>query len=121
LTAPPPRQGGAGGNSFSHGGQSSQQSSGQASYLSQHLPPSNFNPGRRYSTPALSSTTAPYSVPRRQNMYPPQYSSRPTDQSSTSFAQPPPRSPAFSSPLRSHPEGYANLDRRMSMPTNSLW
>lgn len=120
LTAPPPRQGGEG-NSFSHGSQSSQQPHGQTSYLSQHLPPSNFNPGRRYSTPALSSTTAPYSIPRRQNMYPPQYSSRPTDQSPASFAQPPPRSPAFSSPIRSFQQGYSNLDRRMSMPTNSLW
>lgn len=115
LTAPPPRQGG------SHG-QSSQQSSGQIPYLSQYLPPSNFNAGRRYSVPALSSTNAPYTVPRRQNMYPPQYSQRPNEQqTSASFAQPPPRSPAFSSPLRSFQSGYSNLDRRMSMPTNSLW
>jgi len=49
-------------------GQSSQQSGGQSSYLSQHLPPSNFNPARRYSTPALSSTNAPYTIPRRSNM-----------------------------------------------------
>lgn len=120
LTAPPPRPG----SSFAQG-QSSQQTSGQSSYLSPHLPPSNFNTGRRYSTPALSSTTAPYTVPHRQNMYPPsQYSQRPSDTSSASFAQPQPRSPAFSSPMRStqFQQGYSNpLDRRMSMPTNSLW
>ena len=112
LTGPPQRQG------------QSQQSSGQSSYLSQHIPPSNFNPGRRYSTPALSSSNSPYNIPRRQNMYPPQHSQRPSDlntSSATSFAQPPPRSPAFSSPLRSFPQGYSPLDRRMSMPTNSLW
>ena len=113
LTGPPQRQG------------QSQQTSGQSSYLSQHIPPSNFNPGRRYSTPALSSTNSPYNIPRRQNMYPPsQYSQRQSDlttSSSTSFAQPPPRSPALSSPLRSFPQGYSPLDRRMSMPTNSLW
>jgi hypothetical protein len=112
--APPPRQ-----TSFAQG-QSSQQSSGQPSYLSSHIPPSNFNPGRRYSTPALSSS--PYTVPHRQSMYPPSsYSQRPVD--SSSFAQPHPRSPAFSSPLRStqFPPGYSALDRRMSMPTNSLW
>src|SRR5579859_292414 len=68
TTTGPPRQGG----SFAQG-QSSQSSSGQGSYLSNHIPPSNFNPGRRYSTPALSSTTAPYTVPNRQNMYPPSY------------------------------------------------
>src|SRR5579859_5816142 len=117
LTAPPPRQS----VSFAQG-QSSQQSSGQPSYLSQHIPPSNFNPARRYSTPALSSTTAPYHVPHRQAMYPPsQYNQRSSDTSS--FAQPPPRSTAFSSPMRStqFPQGYSALDRRMSMPTNSLW
>jgi hypothetical protein len=99
------------------------QSSGQSSYLRHHAPPANFNPGRRYSTPALSSTTAPYTIPHRhQNMYPPsssQYSQR-TD---PSFTQPALRSPAFASPMRStqFPQGYSALDRRMSMPTNSLW
>ena len=93
-------------------------SSGPSTYLSQHLPPSNFNPGRRYSTPALSSSNSPYTIPRRQNMYPP---SQRTSDTNTSFVQPPPRSPAFSSPLRSFPQGYSPLDRRMSMPTNSLW
>jgi uncharacterized Zn-finger protein len=120
LTAPPQRQGG---NSFSQDPSAQQQ--GNASYLSQHVPPSNFNPGRRYSTPALSSV-APYHVPRRSNMFPPsQFTQRSTEAvssstSSTAFAQPPPRSPAFSSPVRSYPQGF-NVDRRMSMPANSLW
>ena|SRR5579859_4817984 len=117
LTAPPPRV-------TYTGAQAAQQSqsSGQPSYLSTHIPPSNFNPARRYSTPALSSSAAPYHVPHRQSMYPPsQYNQRSSDTSS--FAQPPPRSTAFSSPMRStqFPPGYSNLDRRMSMPTNSLW
>jgi hypothetical protein len=120
LTAPPPRQGG---NSFTQ--RASSQSSGQTSYLSNHLPPTNFNPGRRYSTPALLTSNAPYTIPRRQNMFPPsQYPQRPAEPSSTSstsFAQPPSRTPAFSSPLRSYPPGFNALDRRMSMPTNSLW
>jgi Zinc-finger of C2H2 type len=128
LTAAPTRGGTSGGNSFSHGN-TSQSSGGGSSYL-HHLPPANFNQGRRYSVPAISSTTtAPYSIPKRQNMYPPGiYGNRssldPALTSSTSFAQPPPRSPAsFSSPLRSFQQGgsYTNLDRRMSMPTNSLW
>jgi hypothetical protein len=127
LTAAPTRGGVGGANSFSHGS-TSQTSGVGSSYLNQHVPPSNFSTGRRYSVPAISSTTtAPYSVPRRQNMYPPSlYSQRtldPTLTSSTSFAQPQPRSPAsFSSPLRSfQQQPYTNLDRRMSMPTNSLW
>lgn len=121
LTAGPPRPAGT---SFAQG-QSSQQASGDSPYLSTHIPPPNFNPGRRYSTPALSSTTTtPYTIPHRQNMYPPSYSQRHSDTSS--FAQPQPRSPAFSSPMRSTqitPQGgYTGpLDRRMSMPTNSLW
>jgi len=93
-------------------------------YLSPHIPPANFNPGRRYSTPALSSTTAPYSIPNRQSMYPPQshYPQRNQTDPSPFAAPQAPRSPAFSSPMRStqFPQGY-NLDRRMSMPTNSLW
>src|SRR5271156_1170209 len=118
LTAPPQRLGNA---SFSQD-PSSQNPSSQSSYLSAHLPPSNFNPARRYSTPALSST--PYAIPgRRQGMYPPgQYTQRPNETSPTNspFAQPPPRSPAFSSPLRSFPQGFNAADRRMSMPANSL-
>ena len=96
-----------------------QYSPDQSSYLSQHLPPSNFNPARRYSTPAMSSSSnSPYTVPHRQNMYPPsQYSQRPT---SDSFAHPHPRSSALASPIRSSLSGYPS-ERRLSMPTNSLW
>jgi hypothetical protein len=123
LTAPPPRQGA--GASFSEDPSTEQQGS-NAAYLSRHIPPANFNPGRRYSTPALSSTTAPYNVPRRANMFPPsQFPQRPTETlsttSSSTFAQPPPRSPAFSSSTRSYPQGFNAMDRRMSMPANSLW
>src|SRR5579871_1023475 len=116
LTAPPPR---TGASSFTQG-QSSQQASGDSPYLSTHLPPTNFNPARRYSTPALSSSATPYTIPHRQNMYPPSYSQRQSDTSP--FAQPQPRSPAFSTPVRSTQisQGYTGnpLDRRMSMPTN---
>jgi Zinc finger, C2H2 type len=114
LTAPPQRI------TFNTN-QSNQTNSGRP-YLSPHIPPSNFNPGRRYSTPALSSTTAPYSVPNRQQMYPPQGYQRNSTEPSLFAAPAAPRSPAFSSPMRStqFPAGY-NLDRRMSMPTNSLW
>ena len=127
LTAAPTRGGASAANSFSRAN-ASQTSGGASSYLNQHVPPSNFNTGRRYSVPAISSTaTAPYTVPRRQNMYPPAlYSQRTLDPaltSSPSFVQPPSRSSAsFTSPLRSFQQApYTNLDRRMSMPTNSLW
>jgi Zinc-finger of C2H2 type len=136
LTAGPPRNGN--GSAFSHGGASGSAAASEHSpYLSSHIPPTNFNPGRRYSTPAaLSSSNAPYNIPRRQSMYPPQYSQRTgagdlsasaaaaaAAAAASSFAQPPPRSPAFASPLRSFAQGtgYNPLDRRMSMPTNSLW
>jgi len=60
LTAAPTRGGAGAANSFSHG-DASQTSGGASSYLNQHVPPSNFNTGRRYSVPAISSTaTAPY-------------------------------------------------------------
>lgn len=100
-----------------HGG--TKQSPDQSPYLSQHVPPSNFNPARRYSTPAMSSSSnSPYTIPHRQNMYPPSQSSqRPT---SDSFAQPHRRSSALPSPIRSSFSGYSS-ERRMSMPANSLW
>ena len=95
-----------------------QQSAEQSSYLSQHFGPSNFNPSRRYSTPAISpSSNSPYTVPRRQNLYPPQYSQHP---SSDSFAQPHPRSSAIATSIRSSFSSYP-AERRMSMPTSSIW